>query len=1136
MQQIEADYYVSDFAANPVALPAIKLSAKPAPTDCADPAAVFEDGVPATSAGPMRPDHVHQVSKVMEEAIAESRKQRRAVIRLFGVTEHGNSVAMHVHNFLPYFYVPAWRGLTVASLQEFKDALNQRVLTDSRERGITSAILGVEVVRKKSIWGFHRENSDFIKIILALPTLVPSAVRLLGQGVPIGNGQTQAFTTYESNVSSDKTFVLRYMIDISTAGGSWVEAPGRAYAVRGAENTKLTTCQLEVDIDARHIIAHESAGRWLKMAPLRVLSYDIECAGRRGFFPTPDQDSVIQIASVVALSENLNKPLHKCVHTLNTCASIAGAEIVSRMTEPEMLQAWSDHFRDVDPDVITGYNMVNFDMPYLIDRAKTLKLGARFAQFTRIKDLESTVRNTTFSSGALGKQENKETNMEGRIQFDVLVALRREYNLRSYSLNAVSAEFLKQQKEDVHHSIITDLQNGTDETRKRLAVYCLKDAVLPLRLMQKLMFLVNYVEMARVTGVPLMYLLTRGQSIKVISQILRKAKQHDLIVPVVKKGGNDDNYEGATVLDPKQGYYSTPIATLDFASLYPSIMMAHNLCYTTMVSSADAAKMPAGDAHRTPNGDWFVNQKVARGVLPEILEELLSARKAARKEMASAKDPFTKAVLNGRQLALKISANSVYGFTGAQVGQLPCLAISSSVTGYGREMIEHTKNTVEKIYTKANGYEHDAVVIYGDTDSVMVKFGTEDIKEAMRLGVEAAGLVSKEFISPIRLEFEKVYWPYLLLNRKRYAGLYWTNPNKWDKIDAKGIETVRRDNCGLVKKLFSECLDMILVRRSPDLAVAHVKRVISDLLCNKMDLSLLVISKSLGKGASADDYDAKQVRVISIYLSTINFIYMCFYLHIAMIINLFSFSLLELKLFWSLSLFRRTSSSPSACASVTPRPRPLSVTVFRSLSSRRPRVPRTTRSPRTQFGCWKTTCRSTRITTSRTSSKSRCCVCSSRFWARRLPATSSPATTRSRSRSPRVLPTAAASCSSQKRPRRASGAAARCPRGAARCASSASRAAQSSTSRGSRRIKTTRRCSRSSGLSASAARVRCTRKCCARRAIAPSFTGVRRFSLTLRRPLASLSALLSAERATHVTVNMRLAAPRRVIQSCARND
>lgn len=130
----------------------------------------------------------------------------------------------------------------------------------------------------------------------------------------------------------------------------------------------------------------------------------------------------------------------------------------------------------------------------------------------------------------------------------------------------MSYHFLQEQKEDVHHSIITDLQNGDEQTRRRLAMYCLKDAYLPLRLLEKLMAIVNYMEMARVTGVPLESLLTRGQQIKVLSQLLRKAKTKGFIMPSYTSQGSDEQYEGATVIEPKRGYYADPISTLDFAS------------------------------------------------------------------------------------------------------------------------------------------------------------------------------------------------------------------------------------------------------------------------------------------------------------------------------------------------------------------------------------------------------------------------------------------------------------------------------------------------------------------------------------------------------------------------------------------
>ena len=145
-------------------------------------------------------------------------------------------------------------------------------------------------------------------------------------------------------------------------------------------------------------------------------------------------------------------------------------------------------------------------------------------------------------------------------------------------------------------------------------------------------------------------------------------------------------------------------------------------------------------------------------------------------------------------------------------------------------MIEGTKAEVMKRYNKANGYEHDAEVIYGDTDSVMVNFKVDTIEKAMELGKEAADFVSQKFIAPIKLEFEKVYCPYLLMNKKRYAGVLWTNPKKYDKIDAKGIETVRRDNCQLVKEVVQTSLNKLLIDKDKNGALDYCKGMISDLL------------------------------------------------------------------------------------------------------------------------------------------------------------------------------------------------------------------------------------------------------------------------------------------------------------------
>lgn len=378
----------------------------------------------------------------------------------------------------------------------------------------------------------------------------------------------QGYQTFESNID----FEIRFMADMNIIGCNWIEIPAGVYKIR-EKNEYMSRCQLEVDLQCKDIISYPAEGEWIKIAPLRILSFDIECAGRKGVFPEPEKDSVIQIANMV-IRQGEKDPFIRNIFTLNTCGSIVGSQVLSYMKEDQMLLAWSDFVRECDPDIITGYNIQNFDISYLLNRAKTLKVEL-FSYLGRLKNIKTTERKVMLQSNQLGRRENKQINVEGRVIFDLLLVLIRDYKLRSYTLNAVSYQFLQEQKEDVHHSIISDLQNGNDQTRRRLAVYCLKDAYLPLRLIDKLMCIINYMEMARVTGVPLGYLLTRGQQIKVVSQLLRKAKEQGLLIPAMKVEVNDE-FEGATVIEPKKGYYDKPISTLDFNSLYPSKFCVFN--------------------------------------------------------------------------------------------------------------------------------------------------------------------------------------------------------------------------------------------------------------------------------------------------------------------------------------------------------------------------------------------------------------------------------------------------------------------------------------------------------------------------------------------------------------------------------
>ena len=224
----------------------------------------------------------------------------RAVIRIFGTDEKGASIACYVQNFKPYFFVKAPKGLSVDDLGAFRDQFNRQVMSqikaESRFKGLTKAVLDAELVKKENIYGYSsRGKETYVKVTIALWTLMTPCRNVAERGFEVDTTQgtkKEQFSTFESNID----FEVRFMVDRKIKGASWLTLPGGKY---GDRLIKETTCSYECTIDYRHIIAHEPDGDWSRVAPLRILSYDIECAGRKGIFPEPEHDPVIQIAAMV---------------------------------------------------------------------------------------------------------------------------------------------------------------------------------------------------------------------------------------------------------------------------------------------------------------------------------------------------------------------------------------------------------------------------------------------------------------------------------------------------------------------------------------------------------------------------------------------------------------------------------------------------------------------------------------------------------------------------------------------------------------------------------------------------------------------------------------------------------------------
>lgn len=285
-------------------------------------------------------------------------------IRMYGATGDEHSVLVHVHGFLPYFYVPAPRGFNETTCGDLQSALNT---------SFGGAVEKVELVHAKNLMNYTgSENSNFIKIITADLRSLP---RIRGA---IERGEfafRDMFVPGETAVSFDNVaYTLRFMIDYGVVGMNWIELPAGSYTLRH-DSAKISRCQIEADCDAGSFISHAPTGEWLRMAPLRVLSFDIECAGRKGIFPEPSIDPVIQIAAMVT-RQGESAPFFRNIFTLGECAHIVGSQIHSFEDEAKLLESWASFFQQVDPDVIIGYNIANFDLPYLMERAKALRAYA----------------------------------------------------------------------------------------------------------------------------------------------------------------------------------------------------------------------------------------------------------------------------------------------------------------------------------------------------------------------------------------------------------------------------------------------------------------------------------------------------------------------------------------------------------------------------------------------------------------------------------------------------------------------------------------------------------------------------------------------------------------------------------------
>lgn len=682
-------------------------------------------------------------------------------IHAFGKSADGQSVVARI-TYYPYFFV---------KMPGTSEPERQLFVTQQQYRKTNAANQFSQSVFKYDAWGYNEHKQPFVQLAYDSLASMRAARRRLSH-----------MEIFEGNV--DPIIRLCHIRNIAPTG--WVRV--EHYKQHHKPMYNRSDVELATTFDA---IGPSSVD---VVPPLVVCSWDIEVYSHDGSFPSAsvEENCIIQIASSFRRLDQ-TEPYRTVVVCLRETRDIDTGEVICTATEDDLLNTWIEILNDERLDIMFGWNTWQFDWRYIAGRQSLLtdEDGEELVDLTVFGrgGPGASVKSWELSSGAYGQNSYSVVAAPGVLDLDMMQLVKREHKLDSYALNAVANIFLGESKIDLPASDIFKKYRQGPAERAEIARYAVQDVLLPLRLFSKLNIFDNLHQMSVATSVPMEYLLTRGQQIKVFSLILRQARTMGYVLPDDKRMTIEGKYEGATVLDAKKGAYFDVISGLDFASLYPTIIRSYNMCYSTLLLPGSDSS--AGDAEtysvETGLGTYtFVQQTTRKGIVPTLLENLATWRSDAKKKMGACKkagDTFGASVWNGAQLAFKVSANSVYGFLGASKGFLPCVPIAASVTATGRLMIEKTKNMAMELVPGSE-------VVYGDTgalivmiistrnaslprisdtstrrlsfftDSVMVRFNVPEkdrhnMHVHFRIAEDVAQKISETFPGCIELEFEK---------------------------------------------------------------------------------------------------------------------------------------------------------------------------------------------------------------------------------------------------------------------------------------------------------------------------------------------------------------------------------------------
>lgn len=680
-------------------------------------------------------------------------------IRCYGVSQDNKNICITINDFTPFIYLelPTHITWTDSKAQIIGDRIDD-LMGDQRP---VKKIL----MFKKKLYYAHINSNKSHKLYPFLLLSFNNKKDIRKLNYKIKNPQHISglgFVKLKIH-ESDATPILQLTSyrNIPTAG--WIEFQGK----KVDNENKQTRCDLEYVVKWQNLNIPQTQ---LKPPKIKILSFDIEVYSKNPTaMPNPEENSdvIFQISCVIWRNgEKYDKYLLTLGEPL---PEIVGEDVEIRIfdNECDLINGYTEFINETNPNVIVGYNILTFDIPYMMER--NINQGCYsldkqgFHLYSHAKE-----KLIKWSSKAYKNQSFKFLDAEGRLYVDLLPLIQRDYRLSNYRLDTVATHFLNAKKDPLSpqdifkcYKIGMDYQEINNEkiyshkAQKAMSYvgkYCVRDSELVADLMNKLQVWVGLTEMATICNVPIFFLYTQGQQIKVFSQIYKYCLHNNYIV---EKDGyipkSNEHFQGAYVEEPKPGIYDN-VVSLDFCSLYPSSIIAYNIDYSTLLKddNDDDKKIPDSDCNvvewdehlgcKCPedktdrktkpkyilcghNKYRFV--KEPKGVMPSVLINLLAMRKQTKKDILMyekkiAEEKLTDeeikdiklliSVLDKRQLAYKLSSNSMYGAMGVTRGYLPFMPAAMCVTTLGRQNIQLTAKTIQERF-KGN-------LIYADTDCV----------------------------------------------------------------------------------------------------------------------------------------------------------------------------------------------------------------------------------------------------------------------------------------------------------------------------------------------------------------------------------------------------------------------------------